>query len=326
MYSVVLLDLLSSKKLENLRKRAKEEIKLRGYTDHLNSDLSNESNFLPINEITGDYCPTWRYSWIKKFVKNPKKQITWPILQGRIIDNVYEKIIEYSSDSINNVKLEEMDLKKQLERNKQKIMEGVKKEIKKELRKINNAPKEEEIKNFIGNINKIIEFEHSICLALLSFKMSTKKDLRIRSEIKILFPISIKQKINGKDLGFSGSSEPDFLYREDVVGEIKSGGWRESFKLTCAAYALAYESEYNRDIDLMVIINPSFSKKRKTPLQENFTFEIISDVYRKAVFTRRDERIELIKKGNDPGTPKKDEKCIDCQYYPFCWGRKNGKK
>ena len=96
MYSVVLLDLLSSKKLENLRKRAKEEIKLRGYTDHLNSDLSNESNFLPINEITGDYCPTWRYSWIKKFVKNPKKQITWPILQGRIIDNVYEKIINDS--------------------------------------------------------------------------------------------------------------------------------------------------------------------------------------------------------------------------------------
>lgn len=329
MFSIVFADLMGPQKIDRLKEAAKSEISVRGYNINqvkVAPELKNDSWFLPINEIVSLYCPTNRYSYLKKYVSGAKIQLTWDIFKGRIIDNLYKDLYDEFIKHLDNSKLSNLFLKEYLEEFKDKSIDKLKKDIEKDKPKMLKAPNQQEINNFIKNIENMMRFEIELCSAIVDNRISIKEDINLNSEVKLLFPFVFKSKINAFDLGFSGGLEPDFIYKQMVVGEIKSGDWQDFFNLSCAAYALAYEFENNRNLDLGVILCPIFHKKRTVPLYYKSEIKIINDTYRKTVLLLRDRKISLMKEKRDPGIPKTKDDCPDgCGYLNYCW-EKNGKK
>jgi len=331
MFSIVFADLLDPKKIDNLREVARKKITIRGYNYNYNPvklapELSNNAWFLPINEIVSDYCPTNRYSYLRKYVPEVKIQLTWDSFKGRIIDNIYENLYKELVKCIAGAKLKNLFLRESLEKFKNIWIEKVKKDINKEKAKMTNAPNGKEIDIFINNIEKLLRFEIELCSAIVDYRISMKEDINLSTEIALLFPFIFRGKINALKLGFSSGLELDFIYTGKVMGEIKSGEWREFYKLSCAAYALAYEYENKRDLDLGIVLCPLFYNKRTVPLYYKSEIEILDDTYRKAVLLLRNKKISLMKERRDPGTPKNKEDCPKgCGYLNYCW-REYGKK
>ena len=124
------------------------------------------------------------------------------------------------------------------------------------------------------------------------------------------FPFIPKPKLIAPDLGFSEGAEPDFIYANRVICDVKTGQWRKSFFLTLAAYALAYENENKKPMNLGVVINPVLQSNRNVPLYRNLEIIIIDDRYRKIVKTLRDKKFELMKNAKDPSKPKDDKRAL----------------
>jgi len=320
---------MDPQKIEDLRRNAKEEISIRGYDISrvkINPDLKNKAWFLPVNEIISSYCLTGRYIYLKRFVPDTKIEKTWDSFKGRIIDNLFKDLYETFSAYVQGTKIKEFLVFAMLQEFGKKKLTEIKKQIDKDKKKMISAPKEDDVSEFLEDIRNLLRLETELCSSIIDHKISMKKDINLKSEVALLFPFIFKVKINASDLGFKEGAEPDFIYRHMAIGDIKTGEWQDFFYLTCAAYALAYEFEHKKDIDIGVILNPIFHKQRTVPLYYNSEMVVIKDKYRKDVLLLRDKKIKLIKDQIDPKTPKNESDCPEgCGYLNYCWGNDNGK-
>jgi len=325
MFSVVLSNLIENpQRMESLDNLAENQIKIRGY--HLYKvvvppELKRREWFLPVNLIAGEYCPTRRYLYLKKFKENVKPKLTWEAFQGKVVDDLYKSLFNEFYKYTNSTELKKLYVKEELENFQAPFLDKVQKEIERNKSSMLSTPEQEEIEGFIFSLKKILRYETQLCSSIIDFKISMKRDINLKAEIALLFPFNFKVKINAPDLGFSEGVEPDFIFAEKVMGDIKTGEWREFFNLTIAAYALAYENEHRRNMNLGVIINPTFTENRTVPCYPHSSIEIIEDRYRKAVLTIRDEKLEMMKSGEDPNTPSDETLCYSCGYFSHCWGR-----
>ncbi|NVM55788.1 MAG: CRISPR-associated protein Cas4 [Candidatus Helarchaeota archaeon] len=326
MFSIALKDLINPRKIDELDRQADSEIKLRGYDlkAKVPSDLKTKEWYLPVNEIVSDFCPSERYFYLRKYRKEVPRQLTWTIFKGRVIDDLYEDLFKKFQKYVSSTHLKQLYIKENLEKYREGKLVLIRDEIEKQKDSMIRKPAAEEIENVLKNIDKLLRFECQICGTILDFKISMKKDINLKSEVALLFSFTFKPKIYSLDLGFTEGISPDFLYGQRTIGEIKTGVWKDMFNLSCAAYALAYENENQKNMNLMIVLNPSFDINRTVPLYPNLDAGIIHDRYRKAVITLRNRRIELIKKNKDPGLPDDRHSCVNCCYYNFCW-RENGK-
>jgi CRISPR/Cas system-associated exonuclease Cas4 (RecB family) len=244
---------------------------------------------------------------------------TWAGLKGRIIDELYVGLFEEIARYVTCTKLDQFYVVENLQQYAGKAVAGVRKEIEQRRPKLRDPPDDQETDGFLKELWKIFRYESQLCGALLDYKISSKKDIRLKSEFVLLFPFNLKCKIVASDLGFSGSAEPDFIYSSRVVGDIKTGSWRDSFELTLAAYALAYENETRRKMNLGIIVNPALTDSRTVPLHMGSEIRIIEDVVRKAVLVNRDRRLATIRDNVEPPLPEQKDICQPCGYYDDCW-------
>jgi CRISPR/Cas system-associated exonuclease Cas4 (RecB family) len=314
-------DALDPKRIQDLDKLAEDQISIRGFNLEKvkpRSDLCNKKFFLPVNEIVGDYCPTHRYSYIRK-IEKLKPKSTWVGLKGNIIDSIcpemFKELGRYASSSnLNNLYLIE-----NLNQHTNQAVQDARTLIDQKKSQLKDPPSDAEIEEFLKELQKILRFENELSSALLDFKISLKEDIKLSAELLLLFPFNVKCKLSAPDLGFSGSAEPDFIYANRVMGDIKSGVWRESFPLTPTAYALAYENETGRKMNLGVIINPVMTQARTVPLHTHSEIYIIDNALRKAVLANRDQKLNMIRMNAKPPLPDQNTVCQPCGYYDECW-------
>ncbi len=324
MFTLAFSDFADPKRIDGLDIQAKEQITVRGYDVGkvgVGADLKNKKWFLAVNEIVSSYCPTDRYSYLKKY-RRVKWEWTWDMLKGSIVDELYGSLFEeFQSCTIKGV-LKDLLLFPQMKKFKETKLQEVEETVRKAKPKLLNEPSDAEITTFLNHIERLLCFEIRLCSSILDFRVSIKKDIRLKSEVALLFPFNPKVKILASDLGFSGGAEPDFIYRDRVIGDIKTGEWQEFFNLALAAYALAYENENHRNLNLGIIINPTFEENRSVPFFDNFGVSIVGDRYRKAVLTLRDKKLNLMKWKQDPGKPGSRDDCSNgCRYLKYCWGK-----
>ena len=269
---------MNPRNIDKLKESAKDKITIRGYDIDKVSiapELKNKSWFLPVSEIVSDYCPTDRYSYLRKYVPEAKIQLTWESFKGRIIDNIYKVLYEEFFSYTKKTKLKKLFIREELEKLQDEELQNIINQIEDLKGKMVDPPKNKEVEKFLQNINNLLRFEIELCTAVMDHKISMKKDINLQSEVELLFPFIFKIKIIAPALGFSEGLEPDFIYKHQVAGEIKTGEWQEFFNLACAAYALAYEFEHRKNLDLGVILNPIFTDNRTVPLYYNSEISII---------------------------------------------------
>jgi len=187
-----------------------------------------------------------------------------------------------------------------------------------------DPPTEVESDAFFDSLLNLTNYEATLVSAFLSYRISNIYGLNVATEFNILFPFSFKLRMTAPELGISGEAEIDFVIAQTILGEIKSEEWFNFYNIGLAAYALVYEFDRKRNVNLGVVVCPTFKRNRGLPMYNNTTnIKIISEVWRRAFIAKRNKRIQLVKSGKDPRTPDTDIECKGCGYYYECWQNEN---
>ena len=121
-------------------------------------------------------------------------------------------------------------------------------------------------------------------------------------------------RVDGSLIGLSDRLSVDAIVNPLVVAEIKTGAEREFHRLSLAGYALAIESNLEIPVDYGVLIYVSNSPGSGVEIR--YDVHYISPDLRREFIDARDEVIDMILSGRDPG---KSRECPDtCPFKEVC--------
>lgn len=141
----------------------------------------------------------------------------------------------------------------------------------------------------------------------------------------IQFGIRLSPKTT--EIGISSPATPDFIIpTQSIVGDVKTSiAFESHFQLTCAGYALAYESEHREDFDmnwgyiyLVTTRNPS-AYVRPFTFPQLYIFAI-DDNLRSWFLSDRDTSYLILAENQIPEVKEEDRlnNCPYCKYRAFC--------
>jgi len=304
-------------------------IKIRGYqrkkiilpTEYKNKIMDGGIKSLSVSNIVDKICPTRRDLYYRKGVRPPgnvPRTNSWGSKAGTIVEKYLEAItkdLDITPQNYSTISQISEDLHDDFKRLKRKNI--------RELTQL-EKPGEEGTTDWLQsllNCNMRAELAAKILHSLLN-----ERDVIDFSHIQI------KRKLhpNDKEIGISDKVEPDYILPDfGIVGDIKTGIRFEPYhQLTCAGYALAYESERkknkkNRNINWGIVyfiqtrIPKEYAKSLTFP--QIYIFPI-DDTLRGAFLTIRNEAYALISRNECPIFPntQEKEKCQFCRYFDYC--------
>ena len=272
------------------RTKRQVDIEWRGYRPQTWVPAELSGIELPVNSLAYNVCPTHRDIYLE-FVQHLQRPPTWERYRGRLIDEVYKTVHRKCAEYVLSHSVNQFALYEYLVGEQDNILQEVKREHRPELRGLNVvgvAPQtlDEELK-------RIIRFEAEITSALVAFQIAKVKSGSPRRIFDRYFMFNTDLPLNAPHQGFRGDATPDFIYRNNVVGDIKSGKWQEFFYYTIAAYALAYEEHTNEDMNYGVILHLEKSNRR-VPLHYRTRIELIDDAKRERFCMVRNRKLEIV--------------------------------
>ena len=306
-------------RINELAKHADNEIHIRGYHHSCDVPVDFRNTSLPFNEIPIKYCPTDRYSYLHKYKPDVRRRSSWATLQGHILDDLYSNFVDKLSKYLNTAKLDSVNIISGLQEFNDKFLSDSRSKIHRERDNLMNRPNDSDVKNLERLIEKTLRYETELASALLDYKISVIESLHIETISTMLFPIVIKPSYTVRSFGISSTAQPDFLFDNKIIIDIKSPPWNDDYFYTLGGYALIHERNTMQSMDLGMIITPEYHKNRNVPHLFRSEIILIDDRYRKEFLLRRDVLLEKIKQSVDPGVPKTDAKCSSCGYYSYCW-------
>ena len=130
---------------------------------------------------------------------------------------------------------------------------------------------------------KLARYESYLLTSLVHYKISRESAITIDGLINEIFPMEINKGIDATQMGFKDKITPDFLLTNPLaIGDLKTGPPGNHYKIALAGYALAYEKQYRKDVDLGFILYFDAKKSLQTPNFEIDVF-IVSDTLRNVI-------------------------------------------
>jgi CRISPR-associated protein Csa1 len=125
-------------------------------------------------------------------------------------------------------------------------------------------------------------------------------------------PPFVEKRVDGSLLGLSENLSVDVFTPYNVIADLKSGEERDRNLLLLAGYALALEADEFTDVNFGFVVYLRFNRSVQFKLRHS----LISDELRRQFLELRDEAIDLIESGIDPGKPESCSKY--CCFYGVC--------
>lgn len=314
-------NIITPSQMGELEKRADDAIHVRGYQPSCDipAHLRKTEWELPFSTIPIKYCPTDRYAYLNKYESQVRRQQSWEALQGQIIDDLYDKFIKELHLYLNTEKLVNMDVAANLQKFSKEFLSNTRSKIDTRCAKLLNPPNTSDIENLEQLIEKTLRYEVGLASALVDYKISVISALNTASILATLFPFVVKPSYTVGSFGISNIAQPDFLFDNKVIIDVKAPPWNDDFLNTLGGYALVHEKMNKKPINLGMIVTPVYHQKRNVPHLFKSEIILIDDIYRKAFILRRDKLLTIIKNQSDPGVPDNNFKCKSCGYYNHCW-------
>ena len=302
------------------------KISLRGYKHDLVGltgefvlklkDENNPLNKLSVGDIASMICPTRRDLYLSKGINKIKvrDKKTWGRSVGKFVEEYYYNL--FPKESVGH---------------KEKYSF-----IRRKADDISNSF----FKSKNETINKLIKLEEEGSKRegdTIWLKNMMKQNGRTEFTIKLLnrrlrkhFDISmsdiiIEKEINPKTeiIGINSPTKPDFVIpKHKIIGDIKTGEKFEAYyPLTCAGYALAYENEFQTDINWGVIYfvpTHTTTKYYRVMTYPQIHFFPIDEYLRSWFLEIRDEAYNTITQKTAPKFPESKIHCLFCKYKDFC--------
>ena len=274
---------------------------------------------LPVNVIAYASCPTSRDLYLE-IVEGKTRPPTWDRYKGRVIDEIYKNTHKTSSAYVASCQTKDCDLYSHLISKKDGLIDRAKRNHQTAFDSIEPKPEGTEVEEFDRALHKIVNFEAEITSSILDFEIARLESANPRKVFNDFFDFNTDFALTAKHQGFTTPSTPDFIFRNTIIGDIKSGHWQNFFIYTLVAYALAYEEHTGRPMNCGVILHVELPPSRLVPAHYHVTIEQLSDYHRNRFLAIRDRKLQIINEGIDPGKPTDATSCGVCGFYQTCWG------
>jgi len=290
---------LYAKRARLTSRKVSEE--LRGWSWPEPPVLPPSSSALPVSDLSGSICKSGRIIYLT-YVKWMKVEPSVEALRGGLIHGAYVDAAEttrrliYSGEALDGSTL-------------RFLMADQYYEALKRLREYSSVPNFETLVKWIWD-RATSTFSASLDKAR-DRSHSTKETLA-----SIAVPFLVEYPLDGSLVGVSPNARADaFLPQIPMIVELKTGRRRRSHELSVAAYALAYESQYETPMDLGLLCY--------VRTEDGITYRcellVVDDSLRSEFLEERDLRLKVLEEGVDPGLPKYCDQ--ECPFLQYCGGK-----
>ena len=215
---------ISPSLVDELMKLADDKIHVRGYNPKycVPAPLRNAKWHLPFNAIPIKYCPTDRYSYLNKYQRDVTCQRSWEVLQGRILDDLYDEFIKELFKYLSAAELDSVNIIDGLQEFNDRFLLDSKSKIQEEKSHLLNPPKGSDIAKMEKLVERTLRYEIELASALLDYQISKTENPTIDSIKTMLFPFTVKPPYTVGSFGISPTAQPDFLFDNKIIIDIKS--------------------------------------------------------------------------------------------------------
>lgn len=307
--------------LEKRFRLLRKEISIKGISEELRGwnydqppiEPPIKEIFFGVGDLASRYCPTLRDIYLKRIlnIKPPPslkmvRGIAYHYISHIVLLNVKKFLYENSISKISGAAL----LDNFLQKSEDFAIEAVKDAENKIA--ILNENDFNTLKNECYNFYRfiLIQAASGIDNAISKFPHAD-----VDTIVNVAIPPIAERKVNGSLIGLSKELSVDIYAPRNAVADLKTGEIRKFHPYTITGYALAIEADEEISIDYGLTIYIKNIENRCLPSLTFKTF-IISDELRREFLEIRDEAIEIVEHGRDPGKPSI---CPNyCPYYTVC--------
>lgn len=295
---------------------------LRGYNSKTWTPPELADLSLPMSDLSYDVCPTNRNVYLSRIEKE-HLPTTKARVRGKAIEwtyfGIHRAIAEHVRDKANKKDEGTIDPWSELTNSDRCILDPVFDRLKQEF-DVDAILGEKGIRVLERDLRKIIRFECHLATAVLHYHISGLKDARVAKFHADLLRFNIEPGYKADVLGFGVPATPDFVYSGKIIGDVKTGPWRQMFWLSLAGYALAYEYDVKHPMDVGIIHHVEFRESHVMPLHYETKLRPIDNALRVAFLQARDKKLLVLLNQQDPGKPDKSVcTASDCPWKEKCW-------
>jgi len=293
-------------------------ITLRGYDAKTWTPAELAHVKLPVNALAYAPCPTCRDIYLER-VANIQAPFTWERYKGKVVDFIYKNLHKVCFEYVTQVAVGSFDLYKTLIDGQDQLIEKAKRKFQRDYGRIVAPPGVPNHDCFYESLKKIIRFEAELTSASINFEIARNENTNPSRIFSQLFDFSTDYSLSPQHQGFSSPATPDFIFRHNVIGDIKTGQWKSFFEYTVIAYALAFEDYTNQNMDYGVVLNAELPNSRLIPAHYKVGIEYLDDRKRERFIALRNRKLEIISSKKDPGKPARGLCAPDCPFLSHCW-------
>lgn len=263
---------------------------------------------LGVSEVANRYCSTFRDVYLRR-VSGVRAPYTFKTVRGWVYHSVSSEALTQVKGYLYRVGVTPgYSVFRDLLNVERKFINRVLSSL-----KVRDYVSEAEYKSLYSDAKALYRYLILQASSCVDRVISSIKYLTVDGLVSKVVPSIVERNVDGSLLGLSNQLRVDMLLENNAVLDIKTGDVRPFHKYSLAGYALAIEADLERPIDFGIItylhVEDDFVKV------DNY-FYFISDELRREFLKLRDEAMEVIHSGVDPGKPVS---CPDyCIYYQIC--------
>lgn len=274
---------------------------LRGWSWSVPPLLYSYDFLLPVSDIASGFCDTGRFIYLK-YVAREKEKPSWRLRRGSLIHSILSEASSAAKSLVFQGILSEEEFREEFMAAGEAALRRCREEFK-------------DLKD-VSSIFKLLWLRAANTFSSELAKARARSPyLSVDGIAALVFPFSTEFPVDGSLIGLSKTLRIDIVLYPNIVAEIKTRRWHPDYELGVAAYALAFESQYevpvNYGVVLLVKMDPA---RRDLKVYERVVR--ISDRLRQMFIDKRDEYAKIIEESLDPGKPRKCNP--DCPYLHAC--------
>jgi len=304
------LDLVEIKRLmRDLIPRARNQIdeRLRGW-NWFDSPIRPYSYelLLPVWDIACSICPTRRDAWIRHKVLKKSVPTTVHQAKGFVIHKIISSMFLKAKKLI-YLGYEEL---------RDELMRSAEESLKHEISEIGKTVQldERDIEDLRDFCRRIAKWQATRIESKVLEVKAKYPFLNEESLVQLSFPIATEVIVDGSLLGLSRYLRADAAWMlGGMIFDIKLGRKENWHRIQVAGYALAFESVFERPIDVGCTV---YISKFGNDIKIERDFYIIDDELRSTFLEKRDELQMMLLKDEEPDVADKCPKY--CVFKEFC--------
>jgi len=262
---------------------------------------------LSVGEVAGGFCPTDRVVYLRR-VLGVRERRSLPLSIGSYVHRVcYEVVKEakrviYGYEDVDGYRFHRLFSGRRV---------GV---LERLLVEYGDLPRE----LAEGVMGALWNYAANTYASALDRLRTRSPYLSLDGLASMVVPMAVEYPIDGTLIGLYRTLRVDALLQPNVLVELKVRSTRPEHEVGLAAYALAFESQYEVPVNYALMVNIRFDNEWRS-FKSYEKVVPISDELRQRFIERRDAVMRIVAEEVDPGVP---DRCNPfCPYLEECRGR-----